>query len=854
MKRLIFAVFGLFFLAVPGFGAVTGLTAYPGAVTFLSSNGSNLVRTDSSPIVVASGTGSASITVSVSSSPTLNVCNGNTKPWLSASLASGTISAGGHVGVTISVNPCGGSTNLAGTVTVTTGSTSVAISVALSFYSGGDATVTSVPSMPLSLGAGTPAQNYIIAFADTGQPNEAQSPTFQVSATPNNTTNNATWLSAAKNGDASDFAMTVDPSKLSPGAYSGVVSFVGNLGSPIQVNVDVTLIVPVPAAAITSLNPNSATSGGAGFTLTVTGSSFVNGGSAVDWNGTPLSTSFVSATQLTASVSAGLIASSGTAGVTVANSGAPSSNALNFTINPNAAAPIITSLSPTSATVGGAGFTLTVTGSGFVAGSNVEWNGAPIATTYISSTLLTASVSSALISSPSNPAVTVQNTGGLASNFVTFPVNVAPPSLLTISHFVDGGGWRSGILLVNNDVVPATYTVSFHNDSGLSYTPTLSSGFTSGSIGVGGSTILQSPDSSTTLTSGWAQVSSSQAIGGTAVFRYDPWSQEAAVPLLTSGAMKLEIPYQVANGLTLGVALANPSASTDASITEIIRDLSGNQLASRTFTLQALNHKSFLPTFPAGITGGGVVEYDSNINIYGLGIRSAPEGTGLAFTSLDAVLLQPASTETISHIADGGGWRSTIILVNTAIVPAVYTVNFWNDSGAAYVPPLALGAVSGSIPAGGTTIIATADTSSTVSEGWATVTSAQSLGGEAVFRYDPWSQEAAVPLLPSGGVHMEIPYQVGNNLTLGIALANPSATQTANITEVIRDQNGIQLSTRTFTLGALDHTAFIPTYPATVSGGGVAEYDSDLTIYGLGIRSAPEGTGLAFTSVRAVYR
>jgi hypothetical protein len=237
-----------------------------------------------------------------------------------------------------------------------------------------------------------------------------------------------------------------------------------------------------------------------------------------------------------------------------------------------------------------------------------------------------------------------------------------------------------------------------------------------------------------------------------------------------------------------------------------------------------------------------------------LGIRSAPEGTGLAFTSLDAVLLQPASTETISHIADGGGWRSTIILVNTAAVPAVYSVNFWNDSGAAYVPPLASGAVNGSIPVGGSTIIATADTSSTVSEGWATVTSAQTLGGTAVFRYDPWSQEAAVPLLPSSGVHLEIPYQVGNNLTLGIALANPSATQAANITEVIRDQNGNQLSTRTFTLAALDHTAFLPTYPANATGGGVAEYDSNLAIYGLGIRSAPEGTGLAFTSVPAAYK
>ncbi len=410
MKRLLLVgLLGFCFAATPGFCAVTGLTAYPGSVTFLASNGSTLVRTDSSPIVVASGTGSAGVTVSVSSTP-LNVsCGGSTKPWLSASLGSSTVNAGGYVRVTISANPCGGQTGLSGKVTITAGSTSVSISVALNFYEGGDVTVTSAPAMPLMLGAGTVAQHYIIAFTDNGQPNEAQDSTFKVSATINN------WLSAATNGDASDFGMTVDPSKLLPGAYSGVVSFAGNLGSPIQANVDVTLIVPAPVAVITSLNPNSANAGGAGFTLTVTGSGFLNGNSTIEWSSgafsSALATTYVSATQLTAPISASLIASAGTASVTVVNTGASASNALNFTINPNPATPVITSLSPSSATVGGPAFTLAVVGSGFVAGSNVQWNGAPIATTYVNPTLLTASVSSALIATSSNVSITVLNTG-----------------------------------------------------------------------------------------------------------------------------------------------------------------------------------------------------------------------------------------------------------------------------------------------------------------------------------------------------------------------------------------------------------------------------------------------------------
>ncbi len=457
-------------------------------------------------------------------------------------------------------------------------------------------------------------------------------------------------------------------------------------------------------------------------------------------------------------------------------------------------------------------------------------------------------------------AVQLQCQGGSPCAPVTESVNLLVTASQTqnsqiISHIADGGGWRSILLLTNTDKVAAPYTVSFRNDAGSSYLPSLATGASSGTIPVGGSTIVGTGDAASTLSEGWAQITSSQSINGTAIFRYDPWSQEAAVPLLTSGGTKLEIPYQIGNGLSLGVALANTNATQTANITEVIRDQNGNQLSSRTLTpLGPLNHTAFNPTFPAGATVGGLVEYDSSVSIYGLGIRSSPVGTGLAFTSVDAVVAQPASTKTISHIADGGGWRSIIVLVNTDTVPAQYTVNFLTDTGAAYVPALTSGTASGTIPVGGSTIIETADAASALTEGWAQVMSSQAIGGTAIFRYDPWSQEAAVPLLTGGGMELEIPYQVGSGLALGVALANPSSTQMADITEVIRDANGNQLSSRTLTLAPLSHTAFNPTFPSNATAGGVVEYDSNTALYALGIRSAPEGSGLAFTSEPAAYK
>lgn len=81
---------------------------------------------------------------------------------------------------------------------------------------------------------------------------------------------------------------------------------------------------------LTSLSPDSATAGGAAFTITATGTNFVSG-ATINWNATPLTTTFVSATSLTASVPATDIATAGTASVTVTASGNTSS-AVSFII------------------------------------------------------------------------------------------------------------------------------------------------------------------------------------------------------------------------------------------------------------------------------------------------------------------------------------------------------------------------------------------------------------------------------------------------------------------------------------------------------------------------------------------
>src|SRR5437016_2295992 len=114
----------------------------------------------------------------------------------------------------------------------------------------------------------------------------------------------------------------------------------------------------------------------------------------VQFNGVGRGGTFISATQLTASIPAADIASAGTAPVTVLAGDGVASNASTFTIN---AAPAITSLSPTSITAGAPTFTLTVNGTGFVSGDTVLWNGGALTTTFVSATQVTASVPANLI-------------------------------------------------------------------------------------------------------------------------------------------------------------------------------------------------------------------------------------------------------------------------------------------------------------------------------------------------------------------------------------------------------------------------------------------------------------------------
>ena len=88
------------------------------------------------------------------------------------------------------------------------------------------------------------------------------------------------------------------------------------------------------------------------------------------------------------------------------------------TTNP---APYIVTVSPAGVAAGTTNVTLTIQGGGFISSSVAQWNGLPLATTFVNATKLTATVPNSLVFGAGTAAITVLN-GILPSNISYLPV------------------------------------------------------------------------------------------------------------------------------------------------------------------------------------------------------------------------------------------------------------------------------------------------------------------------------------------------------------------------------------------------------------------------------------------------
>jgi hypothetical protein len=225
----------------------------------------------------------------------------------------------------------------------------------------------------------------------------------------------------------------------------------------------------------------------------------------------------------------------------------------------------------------------------------------------------------------------------------------------------------------------------------------------------------------------------------------------------------------------------------------------------------------------------------------------------------------PAPTLTrsgvLSHIAAGGGWATTITLVNTSSSAVPVQVALHGDDGSVLTLPVTTtqqgvsqntttSSVGATINPNATLLISTGDQVAATVVGWADVLSTGSLGGYAIFRSTPQAgspSEGTVPLQSQFPSTVTLPYDNTAGFVMGVALANLS-TAFASVTVTMWDDSGNQLGTQFTTIAGSGHTSFVlpNQFPLTAGKRGIVKFQTTGGIAGLGLRFSPFGT---FTSV-----
>ena len=373
---------------------------------------------------------------------------------------------------------------------------------------------------------------------------------------------------------------------------------------------------------------------------------------------------------------------------------------------------------------------------------------------------------------------------------------------------------------------------------------------------------------------GWSQLLTSGDVNGFAIFTYTPNGQAATVPLETRNAASYLLAFDNTGVVSTGLAIAN-LASSAANVNVVIRDDTGALLRAGSIRLPPQGHTSFMLTdatygFPSTANVRGTVEFDTptggQISVMGLRANTIPNSTGFAVTSLPSLANVGAGGGTLAHIVSGGGWETTITLVNTGSTAATANLSFIGDGGSAVSLPLSYpqtgtqstaSYVNQSIPAGGSLIVVLQDLAGTTSTtgGSAILTTTGNIGGFAVFRYDPTGQEAVVPLEAVNAPSYVLVFDDTGILSTGLAIANVAATP-AGVKVIIRDDTGAQIGTGTISLPAQGHTQFMLTdatqgFPVTAGVRGTITFltPGGGQIAPLGLRVATIPGGFTITTI-----
>jgi uncharacterized repeat protein (TIGR01451 family) len=198
-------------------------------------------------------------------------------------------------------------------------------------------------------------------------------------------------------------------------------------GSTTSIATPINLEVDNPAPVISSFNPAAFASGSAAAPVTIAGSGFVPT-SSVQINGSARPTTYVSGTQITATLTVADLATATSLSMKVVNPAPGGGASAASSIAVNNPAPAGLTLSPATGIVGAAATTITVGGTGFISSSVVNVNGSARATTFVDATHLTFSLTATDQATAATLAITVTNAAPGGGTSPAASLVVSPPT------------------------------------------------------------------------------------------------------------------------------------------------------------------------------------------------------------------------------------------------------------------------------------------------------------------------------------------------------------------------------------------------------------------------------------------
>jgi trimeric autotransporter adhesin len=223
-----------------------------------------------------------------------------------------------------------------------------------------------------------------------------------------------------------------------------------------------------PTPAVSSISPTTMTAGSAALTLTVSGSGFLNT-SVVKVGTTAEPTTYISATQLSATVPATQLASGAQLAVVVVNGSVSSGSGSPVNLEVDNPAPTIAAVSPASEVTGASSPVLTVTGTGFVPTTVIDVNGTTRTTTFISSTQVSVALTAADLSAAASLSLTAVNPtpgGGTSTAAAVAVVASNPaPSITSVNPATELVGASSPVIAVTGTGFNASTVVDVNGSA-----------------------------------------------------------------------------------------------------------------------------------------------------------------------------------------------------------------------------------------------------------------------------------------------------------------------------------------------------------------------------------------------------